>query len=586
MAQGICTYIAKGGAYLISEDQPKSQFLKVSRLNSIKTKIIAFAVLAAIIPSVSMWWVSYVQNRRFLSEKINQELMDLTAQVSREVDLWLKERLYDVRVFSSSYVVSENLERIFLKDSKNVERRVALRRLMDYLRSVRGKFVAYEELALIDARGKTVASSADQMSAIKLPDKWLGAAQSGKPVIGEPYQDDTLQKAVMVIGEPIRGAQDRLLGVLVAKMNFRTISSILRIYGQGETVELHLVTRQGLSMANSQSAPIESRTLSEAVVRRLFAREKVPLRYTGPRGNAVIGTLKMVPQLEWGIVAEKDAEKAYLPIIRLRNLTLLLVTAVLLAIGLCAYFLGLAMVRPLGLLTRGASRVSAGDLEVDVPVRTRSEIGYLTEVFNHMVARLRQGREELANANEALREKNKELEQLSTTDSLTGLFNRKHLMEKLDLELGRSVRYQHDFTLMIIDIDHFKRYNDTYGHLAGDEVLRRMGAILKKSIRKSDCAARYGGEEFIVFLPETGAEAGAQMAERIRRQMTEEEMGSDTNRTTVTISAGVASFPDYGEDAESLIRNADAALYEAKRRGRNQVIIAGDRRIEKKQKAW
>jgi two-component system cell cycle response regulator len=222
---------------------------------------------------------------------------------------------------------------------------------------------------------------------------------------------------------------------------------------------------------------------------------------------------------------------------------------------------------------------------VDVPVRTRSEIGYLTEVFNHMVARLRQGREELANANEALREKNKELEQLSTTDSLTGLFNRKHLMEKLDLELGRSARYHRDFTLLIIDIDHFKRYNDTYGHLAGDEVLRRMGAILKNSIRKSDYAARYGGEEFIVLLPETGASAGAQMAERIRRQMGEEEMGSDENRTNVTISGGVASFPDYGEDAETLIRNADTALYEAKKRGRNQIVIAGDRRKEKKLKA-
>jgi diguanylate cyclase (GGDEF)-like protein len=570
---------------LISEDQPKSQFLKVSRLNSIKTKIIAFAVVAAIIPSVSMWWVSYVQNRRFLSEKINQELMDLTAQVSREVDLWLKERLYDVRVFSSSYVVSENLEKIFLKDSKGVESSVALRRLMDYLRSVRGKFIAYEELALIDPRGKTVASSAGQMSAIKLPGKWLGPAQSGKPIVGEPYQDETIQKPVMVIGEPIRGAQDRLLGVLVAKINFRTISSILRIYGQGGTVELRLMTRQGLLMASSQPAPMESGHLSEGAVRRLFASEKVPMRYTGPRGNAVIGTLKRVPQLEWGIVAEKDAGKAYLQIIRLRNLTLLLVTAVLLAIGLCAYFLGLAMVRPLGLLTRGASRVSAGDLEVDVPVRTRSEIGYLTEVFNHMVARLRQGRDELANANEALREKNKELEQLSTTDSLTGLFNRKHLMEKLDLELGRSDRYQHDFTLLIIDIDHFKRYNDTYGHLAGDEVLRRMGTTLKESIRKSDYAARYGGEEFIVLLPETGAEAGAQMAERIRRKMAEEEMGSDTNRTNVTISAGVASFPDYGENAETLIRNADEALYEAKRRGRNQIIIAGDRQKEKKRKA-
>jgi diguanylate cyclase (GGDEF)-like protein len=554
------------------------------RLYSIKTKIIAFAVLAAIIPSVSMWWVSYVQNRRFLSEKITQELIDLTAQVSREVDLWLKERVYDVRVFSSSYVVSENLEKTVLKDSRHVDSTVALRRLKDYLLSVKGKFIAYEELALIDSKGKPVVSSADHLSAIKLPDKWFDAAQSGKSIVGEPYWDASLQKAVMVMGEPIRGAQDHLLGVFVAKINFRTINSILRIYGQGETVDLRLLTRQGLLLASSQSAPTESGTMSEATVRRLFIREKVPLRYSGPRGNSVIGTLRRVSQLDWGVVAEKDAEKAYAPIVRLRNLTLLLITAVLLAIGLCAYFLGLAMVRPLGLLTRGASRVSAGDLEVDVPVRTRSEIGYLTEVFNHMVARLRQGRDELAAANEALQEKNKELEKVSITDSLTGLYNRKHLMESLDGEVRRSTRYQRHFSLLIIDIDHFKRYNDTYGHLAGDEALRRMGVILKKSIRSSDYAARYGGEEFMVFLPEAGAEAGAQMAERIRCQMAEQEMGSETHRTTVTLSVGVASFPQDGENSETLIRNADMALYEAKKRGRNQVIIAGDGRKERKQK--
>jgi diguanylate cyclase (GGDEF)-like protein len=222
---------------------------------------------------------------------------------------------------------------------------------------------------------------------------------------------------------------------------------------------------------------------------------------------------------------------------------------------------------------------------VDVPLRTRSEIGYLTEVFNHMVARLRQGREELASANESLVEKNKELEKLSITDSLTGLYNRKHLMETLEAEVSRYGRYKRPFTMMMLDIDHFKRYNDTYGHLAGDEVLRQMSALLKSSIRQSDYAARYGGEEFIVILPETVAEAAAHMAERIRRDMEGREMGSETSGTKVTVSMGIAAFPEHGEDPESMIREADAALYEAKRRGRNQVVIAGNGRKEKKRKA-
>jgi len=245
--------------------------------------------------------------------------------------------------------------------------------------------------------------------------------------------------------------------------------------------------------------------------------------------------------------------------------------------------LGVAMVRPLGLLTRGAARVSAGDLDVDVRVRTRTEIGYLAEVFNHMVAKLRQGRQELATANEALREKNTQLEELSITDSLTGLYNRHHLMETLAGEVARCRRHNRAFTLLIMDIDHFKSYNDTYGHLAGDEVLRRTGVLLKESIRSCDYAARYGGEEFILILPETEAEGGVETAERIRNQIAEKDMGADGDPLKVTISAGVASFPRDGDDPHSLIKRADAALYEAKRRGRNRVVLIGEGRKKKPQ---
>jgi len=189
----------------------------------------------------------------------------------------------------------------------------------------------------------------------------------------------------------------------------------------------------------------------------------------------------------------------------------------------------------------------------------------------------------LAAANEALREKNKQLEELSITDSLTGLYNRTHLMDTLAGEVARSRRHNRPFTLLIMDIDHFKRYNDTYGHLAGDEALRRTGFLLKESVRSSDYAARYGGEEFILILPETGAEDGVEMAERIRNQIAEKEMGSDGSPLKVTVSVGVASFPRDGDDPHSLMKRADAALYEAKRRGRNRVVMSGEGRKKKRQ---
>lgn len=570
---------------MASEDESKPHFPHTSRLNSIKTKIIVFAVIATVIPSAIMWWLSYVQNRKLLSEKITQELMDVSAQASREVDLWFKERLYDVRVFSSSYMLSENLERIFLRSSGQAETAVALRRLKDYLGSVREKFIPYDELMLVDVEGNTVASSAAQGNPVNMPEKWLDAARSGKRIMGEPYREGAVSNALMVIGEPIQDTQGRLLGVLVAKLNFHSIGLILGGYVQGQEVELHLVTREGFLLASSRSAGLEplKPLLGKEIAERLFSGEREPLGYEGSEGAAVVGTLKRVPELNWGVVAEKNREKAYGQIVRLRNLTLLLVAAVLLGIGLCAYWLGLAMVRPLGLLTGGAARVSAGDLEVDVPVRTRSEIGYLTEVFNRMVAKLREGRQELAAANESLREKNKQLEELSITDSLTGLYNRSHLMDTLAGEVARSRRHNRPFTLLIMDIDHFKRYNDTYGHLAGDEALRRTGFLLKESIRSSDYASRYGGEEFILILPETGAEDGVELAERIRNQIAEKEMGSDGSPLKVTVSVGVASFPTDGDDPHSLMKRADAALYEAKRRGRNRVVMSGEGRKKKRQ---
>ena len=569
------------------EKQDKKRFLQVSSLNSIKTRIIVFALLATIIPSVSMGWLSYVQNRKFLNEKIKQELRVVTTQVSRELDLWLKDRLYDVRVFSSSYVVLENLDKIVDKGVAHVENVVALRRLKDYLKSVREKIVDYEELMLLDLEGKIVATSSKQATSVTLPNKWLPRAQANKHTIGKPYWDETLQAGVVVITQPIRAASERLLGVLTAKINFRTISKTLQNYAQGEIGELYLITGEGTLLVSSRpiSATFLQTKLLGSTTRKLFLGEGDPQRYSGYHDEPVVGALKRMSELDWGVVAEKERAKAYAQIVRLRNVTLILVVGLLLFIGLGAYLLGLTLVRPLDRLTGGASKVAAGDLEVDLPVLSGSEVGYLTEVFNDMVARLRQGREQLAVINETLRKKNKELHELSITDSLTGLYNRKHLMETLENEVARSKRHKHDFSVLVIDIDHFKEYNDTYGHLAGDEVLSRLATVFKESVRSCDYVARYGGEEFILVLPEIGPEDGVKAAERIRKKVAKENFAGDGETIQVTVSVGVASYPKDGDDSQSIIRHADTALYKSKESGRNRVVLAGETPKKKKQKS-
>jgi diguanylate cyclase (GGDEF)-like protein len=468
-----------------------------------------------------------------------------------------------------------------------VENVVALRRLKDYLKSVREKIVDYEELMLLDLEGKIVATSSKQATSVTLPNKWLPRAQANKHTIGKPYWDETLQAGVVVITQPIRAASERLLGVLTAKINFRTISKTLQNYAQGEIGELYLITGEGTLLVSSRpiSATFLETKLLGSTTRKLFLGEGDPQRYSGYHDEPVVGALKRMSELYWGVVAEKERAKAYAQIVRLRNVTLILVVGLLLFIGLGAYLLGLTLVRPLDRLTGGASKVAAGDLEVDLPVLSGSEVGYLTEVFNDMVARLRQGREQLAVINETLRKKNKELHELSITDSLTGLYNRKHLMETLENEVARSKRHKHDFSVLVIDIDHFKEYNDTYGHLAGDEVLSRLATVFKESVRSCDYVARYGGEEFILVLPEIGPEDGVKAAERIRKKVAKESFAGDGETIQVTVSVGVASYPKDGDDSQSIIRHADTALYKSKESGRNRVVLAGETPKKKKQKS-
>jgi len=512
-----------------------SKGLRALGLESIRNKLLAFAVLATLIPSLATVWVSYVHSQRSLTEKITGEQHSLSAQASRELDLWLKERLYDLRVFASSYEVSENLERIprTPKGGEPVRQGPAYGRLRDYLNSVRDRFADYEELVVVDPGARVVATSASAAGAdtVALPPDWLRVLKIDNAVVGEPYRNPATRQPVMIVAVPIYPSSGRLIGALTAKLNLRA--------GSG----------------SGGAAPMAARLPPESV-RLLFDRAGSAVRYRGFEGEETVGTLEPVPRLSWAVVATIPGETAYRQATRLRNLTVLIVAALLLGVGLLAYLLGVLIVRPLDRLTTGAAKVAAGDLAVDLPVVSGGEVGSLTEVFNDMVARLRDGR--------------RELERLSVTDDLTGLYNRRYLMETLANEIRRSRRLEHRCALLMADIDHFKDYNDAFGHLAGDEMLIKVARALRDSTREVDCVVRYGGEEFVVLLPETGGEEAAETAERIRARVAAEGLAAGT----ITLSVGVAEFPTHGDSPESMIAAADGALYRAKREGRDRVVRA------------
>jgi diguanylate cyclase (GGDEF)-like protein len=164
----------------------------------------------------------------------------------------------------------------------------------------------------------------------------------------------------------------------------------------------------------------------------------------------------------------------------------------------------------------------------------------------------------------------------AVTDDLTGLANKRAFSELMDKEAARAQRFGHDVSLLICDIDDFKRVNDTYGHPQGDAVLRAVGRILAEESRGIDFPARYGGEEFVVALPETSSEGAMEVAERIRERVAAQQIPllEGDGRIRVTTSIGLATLPGAAATAEELIAKADAALYEAKRAGKNRVVVA------------
>jgi len=208
------------------------------------------------------------------------------------------------------------------------------------------------------------------------------------------------------------------------------------------------------------------------------------------------------------------------------------------------------VVRPLEELSASADRIAAGDLTARAPIAGDHEIARLGAAFNHMAD---------------------ELKARARTDDLTSMPNFRAFRERIDLEIDRASRYPSIFGVLVLDLDRFKKFNDTYGHLAGNDALQRVAKVIRETVRSVDFPARYGGEEFAVIVPEIDLASLAAIAERIRANV--EALGD------LTVSIGAALFPQDGKDAQSLFNAADERLYAAKSGGRNRVVVPSEKLV-------
>jgi len=181
---------------------------------------------------------------------------------------------------------------------------------------------------------------------------------------------------------------------------------------------------------------------------------------------------------------------------------------------------------------------------------------------------------EKAKLKRQLKETYDRLTEMSTRDELTGLYNRRFFIESLERETSRALRYGTDLNVCMLDLDHFKKINDSYGHLSGDHVLSETARLLQQSIRKSDIPCRYGGEEFAIIFPQLDADNARTASEKLRNIVAEHTFNYDSYHMSLTLSIGIASVKGKTATAIQLIKEADRALYQAKNQGRNRTVIS------------
>lgn len=531
----------------------------------IRNRIMLFALLVTLLPSVGLGWFYFTQAEKALLESSERELLATADQVQREFGLWFKARFHDIRVLSSSYVLSEGLEDQQKNNAENPvedpsDAHTQLARFAAYLAVVHAEFRDYTRLLIYDRDAKLIAQSPQQSGDIALPEDWREQLRRRNVIIGELI--DTQPGDVTVLAAvPVLAAQGDILGFLAAEIRLDGLVNIMNAFLdprdiRTDATELLLVEAGGRVIQSTRIAAAPGPGPAYSAVSRPTG---TMAHYLNRDGEPVIGIRVPIADFPWHLVVEKQRDQVLSGVIRLRNRTLPAIGLLVIVMGFLAYQLGRGIAGPLEQLTKAAGAVAEGDLDITVAVKRHDELGKTTEVFNDMVMQLRHSRERL--------------EQLSTTDALTQLANRRRIMEKLTLHLQRFRRNGTRFSVLLIDADHFKNINDTAGHVVGDEVLARLGDILKRLIRSVDAAGRYGGEEFLVILDETRTPEAVHTANRIRRTVEATTITSEQGTINFTVSIGVAEI-SAGEDEKRLIMRADNALYSAKHAGRNQTVAA------------
>jgi diguanylate cyclase (GGDEF)-like protein len=529
---------------------------------SFQTKILLLVLVGVSLPVFLMGFYLLRRNEELLAEKVQETLANHLFRTTAQVDEWMQQRLHDVSRWSASFVVFEGVEALVRPGAAQGDK--AHRDLSAYLESVLGHYRDYESLFVMDPRGRVLAAT----RAERWEDWGKGLLDSGGlergGVVSPIHRSAFLGRPTLLVLHTVQGRQDRTLGYFVERVDLRELEQLLGPVDSDPPYTFWLLDEQGRVLAREGKVPEGPGETAFPGVLPETGQDLGPVgtvRLPGLAGESIYGVRRLVGPTRGFVVATVSATAAYRPVLEARTRLLKVGLPLIGLVLLVSLLVARNLLRPVLALSGAAKDISAGKLDVSLPVRGNDELADLTRAFNEMALRVR--------------ESQGTLELLAITDGLTGLFNRRHFEDAVEKELRRCGREHRISSLLILDLDHYKKYNDRWGHSQGDVELKRVAAAVKDSIRATDVAFRYGGEELAVLLYSCPKDRAAQVAEKIRLAVRAPslEPGAEEGRTA-TISIGVSTYPEDGESLRAVVDAADAALYEAKAQGRDRVVLA------------
>ncbi|HSW11550.1 MAG TPA: diguanylate cyclase [Solimonas sp.] len=600
--------LARRATRMINEFIPDSTIDAGRAQMSIRTKLILALLLVTLLPFFGLFGFFQYSNGQQIERSgtaAQVQAADLIDAVARD----LKHAVSEVQTWSASSDISRSALQAGDIATPVLEQRwtsnayvySAQANLLKNLQRISGN--RFAEIFFTDARGNVVAATNPTSDFGQGPEtdppageEWWAQARSRGLRIGKLTRDASA--GVYSVDISIALSHDgHFAGVLKAVYN---VESLLEIIGKstvGRSGHVVLVDAKGnIIAAPHRFASIIFDKTSNVSGFEAFrmAQNNIP-GYTFENvpwvGRALIGVARATAQessLEegWSALVIVPVEEALVSARQLFWFGVLTLGAVALVVVGATIFLSARISRPLVDIAGSVAQIDGGALGVRVPHEGADEVGTLAAAINRMTQRLARydamNIEKIKQLNVDLEGANRQLEQLATTDALTGLANRRIFSERLEYELKRTQRSGVPLSLVMIDLDHFKRINDTHGHQAGDAVLREVGSLLRMVIRQTDTAARYGGEEMALILPGTDKQGALNLAEKVRKLISLETVVTDGAELNITASLGIASASDLAApDASSMVQIADAALYRAKSGGRNRVesalaVAAGD----------